>query len=92
MKKLLSIIFLLVASIASMSAQSYISYVRVEDEDMIADLNGAGGVLVLSKRGDLVFTVDNASRPVVTPKGKRDDGMYVYEIVVAKDDNPTPKI
>ena len=57
MKKLLSIIFLLVASIASMSAQSYISYVRVEDEDMIADLNGAGGVLVLSKRGDLVFTM-----------------------------------
>ena len=92
MKKLLSILFLLVASIASMSAQSYISYSRAENDDMIADLNGAGGVLVLSKRGDLVFSVDNASHPVITPKGKRDDGLYVYEIVVAKEDNPTPKI
>ena len=42
---------------------------------MIADLNGAGGVLVISKRGDLVFSVDNASRPVITPKGKRADGL-----------------
>lgn len=92
MKKLLLITFLLVASIASMSAQSYISYARAEEEDVIADLNGAGGVLVLSKRGDLVFAVDNASHPVITPKGKRDDGLYAYEIVVAKEDNPTPKI
>lgn len=92
MKKLLLTLFLLVTSIVSMSAQSYISYVRAEHEDMISDLNGAGGVLVISKRADLVFTVDNASHPVVTPKGKREDGMYVYEIVVAKEDNPTPKI
>lgn len=92
MKRFLLSLFVILAGAISAVAQSYISYARMESEDGLADLKGAGGVMVLSKRADLVITVGNAKNPVITPRGKRDDGLYVYEVVVDKNDNPIPKI
>lgn len=92
MQKFLLSLLLVLAGTISAVAQSYISYTRMESEDGFGDLGGAGGVMVLSKRSDLVITVDNAQHPIVTPRGKRADGLYAYEVVVKKDDNPTPKI
>lgn len=65
------------------NAQGHISYSRYESADCIGDLDGKGGVLLLSRRNDLVITVTNvksAKDYTVTPTGKRSDGLYAYEV------------
>ena len=75
------------------NAQSdFISSSPVNEEDCIADLQGKGGIMLLSDLGDLVITIGNAKAPQITPKGKRSDGLYVYEIVIDLKDNKTPKV
>lgn len=77
----------------SISAQDdFISSSRMDEEDCIAELQGKGGVLLLSDLGDLVITIGNSKDPQITPKGKRKDGLYAYEIVMDINFNPTPKI
>lgn len=91
MKRLLGIL-LLILCVQGLAAQDYISASPSEENDRIGDLNGAGGVLVLSKRSDLVISVTNARRAVVTPKGQRSDGLYEYEVVVSRQETTEPKV
>lgn len=91
MKKLLMMV--LAFACQSLSAQSiYMSCSEAKDKDEIASLEGGGGALILSRRNDLVVTVGNAPTAKVTPKGRRADGYYGYEVVVAASDTKTPKV
>ena len=88
----MSLLGLLLVSIPILAQSKYVSYTPVETEDRIADLGGKGGVLILSKRNDLVVSVTNARSAVVTPKGKRNDGLFEYIVAVSKDETPNPKM
>lgn len=93
MKRLTYFLFLLVLGLNTVQAQDdFISSSPTNDEDCFASLSGKGGVLLLSELNDLVITINNAKSPQVTPRGKRSDGLYTYEIVIDLKDNKTPKI
>lgn len=78
---------------ANLSAQSaYISYSPYSEGDRLADLGGAGGVLVLSKRSDLVVTVINDATARVSAPNMRPNGYYEYEVVVDRKKTTEPKI
>ena len=79
-------------SLPVMAQSAYISSSPCDKENTIGDLDGAGGVLVLSQRGDLVITVVNATRARISAPERRKDGLYEYEVVVDRSDNPQPKI
>ena len=83
---------MIVAPLGMMAQSSFMSYSENKEEGCIEDLDGAGGVRILSKRSDLVVTVNNAPSAKITPKGKRADGYYVYDVVVNRSDTKTPKI
>ncbi len=83
MKKIFLLLSLLFFFLG-INAQGYISYSRYESADCIGDLDGKGGVLLLSQRNDLVISITNiknAKDYTITPTGKRSDGFYAYEIV-----------
>jgi len=82
----------LVFALSAQAQSAYISNSPYDKENTIGDLNGAGGVLVLSKRNDLVITVVNAKRARISAPERRKDGLYEYEVVVDRDDNTQPKI
>lgn len=91
----LRLLWLFVAAIMVqvVAAQSeYISYSSKTSEDRPDELLGAGGILILSTRGDLVITITNADKPIVTPKGMRKDGFYEYEVVVDRAETSEPKV
>lgn len=91
----LRLIWLLVALVMAQvaAAQSdYISYSSKTSEDRPGELLGAGGILILSKRSDLVITITNARHPIVTPKGRRKDGYNEYEVVVDRAETTEPKV
>jgi len=91
--RLLFIIITLFCYPLSNFAQSdYVSCVPSEDNDCIGDIDGKGGVLIIANRSDLVINVTNASQVVITPKGKRSDGKYAYEVVVDMKETVNPKI
>lgn len=92
MKRILSLLALFVFTLTIHAQDDFISSSPDNDEDCIATLSGKGGVLLLSELNDLVITINNAKSPTVTPKGKRPDGLYAYEIVIDLKDNKTPKI
>ena len=93
MKRILSIGFFLCAVMCSIMAQSqYISNQRHEAGDRAADLNGAGGVLLLSSRSDLAITVINAKNPTISPRGEGASGLYEYEVVVDVKETRNPKL
>ena len=92
MKKLLLILTLILMGMNIHAQSDFISSSPVNEEDCFADLQGKGGILVLSELGDLAITINNVKTPQITPKGKRKDGLYVYEIVVDLKDNKTPKV
>ncbi|MBR1504723.1 MAG: hypothetical protein IJ614_01270 [Prevotella sp.] len=92
MKRILGLCIALMACV-TMSAQSaYISYSPYSQADRIGDLNGAGGVLILSKRNDLVITVVNAPSARVSAASMRTDGYYEYEVVIDRKQTTEPKI
>ena len=65
------------------SAQSsFIMQEECKEENCIGDLDGNGGVLILSKISDLVIIANERNDAIVSTEGKRDDGLYVYEVVV----------
>ena len=92
MKKLLLILTLILMGMNIHAQSDFISSSPVNEEDCFADLQGKGGILVLSELGDLAITINNVKAPQITPKGKRKDGLYVYEIVIDLKDNKTPKV
>ncbi|MCH5311141.1 MAG: hypothetical protein J1E57_04185 [Prevotella sp.] len=92
MRKVL-LFWMLIMCILGVRAQSaYISSSPYDKEDRIGSLNGAGGILIISKHADLVITVVNAPKAKVTAAEKRSDGMYEYEVVVDKNVTNEAKI
>lgn len=85
------ILFLLV--VQTVSAQSdYISCSPKKEMDREAALGDIGGILIYSKRNDLVVTVVNAAEARIEPKGVRLDGYYEYEIILDPALTPNPKV
>lgn len=90
---ILSLAMLMNLAVLPIGAQSkFISSTPMETENRLADLNGNSGILILSKRRDLVVSVVNSSKATVSPKGKRKDGLYAYEVVIGADDTSSPNI
>ncbi len=92
MKRILWILLVCLLSMTANAQEQFISDSRFEEADRFGNLNKAGGVLVLSQHSDLVITVTNAKSPKITPKGKGVTGYYEYEVVVDRNETPTPKI
>lgn len=96
--KRIRVIFALFAflSVQFVAAQSeYMSFRELKDmkDDVgIVNLDGAGGIRILSKRADLIVTITNAKNPQIAPKGKNGDGLYVYEVVVDRKETKNPKV
>ena len=90
MKKLLLILTLILMGMNIHAQSDFISSSPVNEEDCFADLQGKGGILVLSELGDLAITINNVKAPQITPKGKRKDGLYVYEIVIDSEGRSEP--
>ena len=92
MKRFIGLLFLLI-SVQTIFAQSdYISCSPQKDMDYEFPLFDDGGILILSKRNDLVVTVVNASGAKIEPNGRRDDGFYEYKIVINPNVTPNPKV
>lgn len=92
MKRLVWLLLVYLFSMAANAQEQFISDRRFDEADRFENLNKAGGILVLSQHSDLVITVTNAKHPKITPKGKGVSGYYEYEVVVDRDETPTPKI
>lgn len=94
MKKTFSIFLLLVVAQISLAQSAYISYRPFEQADRLASqLEGKRGVLILSKRNDLVITVTNATDIVASAAKRRsEDGLFEYEVVLDPTTPQQPKI
>lgn len=92
MKNLFLVLAFWLMGINVHAQSAFISASAVSTEDYIADLQEKGGIMLLSELGDLNISVNNAKAPQITRKGKRADGLYVYEIVIDLKDNKTPKV
>lgn len=75
-----------------MAQSRFVSYSPMGQEDRFADLDGKCGVLIISKRSDLVVTVLNAPNAQIIQKGQSQVGLYEYEVIIDKDETPNPKI
>lgn len=83
MKKIVCLLLLSVALCEMALAQSqYISYKPLEKENREAQLLDMGGILVYSKRGDLVITLTNVKNPIIKRNGVNEEGLYEYEILI----------
>ena len=78
---LLSMLLLMLPLMAS-AQSSFITQEECKAENCIGDLDGKGGVLILSKISDLVIIANERNDAIVTAEGKREDGLYAYEVVV----------
>ena len=92
MKKFFSIILLLLLLQVAMAQSAYISYRSYEQADRIESLNGKRGILILSKRSDLVITVTNAPEAQAKAAQRRPDGLFEYELVIDAENPRQPKI
>lgn len=93
MKKSIILLLLLALSVASAMAQiRYVSSTRMGQEDRRADLNGKGGVLILSKRSDLVVSVINAKHASIAPPEKGKNGYYEYRVAVDMKETTAPQV
>lgn len=85
--------FLLTEGVAAQSEYMSFRELRdIKDDVGIVNLDGAGGIRILSKRADLIVTITNARNPKITPKGKNSEGFFVYEVVVDRKDTKNPKV
>jgi hypothetical protein len=91
-KTALFVVFAFAVFVQSAAQSAYISSSPYDKENTIGDLDGAGGVLVLSQRNDLVITVVNASHARISAPEKRKDGLYEYEVIVDPSETREPKI
>lgn len=79
--------------VQTLSAQSdYISCSPQKEMDYEFPLLDDGGILILSKRNDLVITVVNAAGAKIEPNGIRPDRLYEYKIVINPQETPNPKV
>ena len=95
MKKFLLTLCVTLISGFTVAQTEYISYRVSEENDQIADLNGDYGILILSKRSDLVISITNitkASNYRVSPTGLRPDGFYAYELCIDKNEDRSKKV
>lgn len=92
MKRILWLWVIMMVCLTASAQSAYISYSTYSKADRIGDLNGAGGVLVLSKRSDLVITVVNDATARVSAASMHADGYYEYEVVVDRNKTTEPKI
>ena len=93
MKRTLSTFLLLFMAFVAVRAQSaYISASPMPEADRVADLKGAGGVLIVSQHSDLAITVINAKEATISPRGENNSGQYEYEVVVDRKETSQPKI
>ena len=83
MKRILGLWIALMTCVAISAQSAYISFSPYSQADRIGDLNGAGGVLILSKRNDLVITVVNAPSARVSAASMRADGYYVATLTAS---------
>lgn len=60
MKRIFSLLLVLMSVQTVISQSAYISYRPYEKADRFESLNGKRGILILSKRSDLVITATNA--------------------------------
>jgi hypothetical protein len=92
MKRIFSLLAAVMLALAVSAQSAYLSCRPYSEADRIADLHGAGGVLVLSQRSDLVITIINAPSATVAAATKRADGLYEYEVVVDRKVTTEPKV
>ena len=90
MSKFLFTVVFCLASVVLQAQSKYISYTQMGQEDR--KVEGSSGVLILSKRNDLVISVNNAPKALVTPRGLAKNGLYEYEIIVDSKETPNPKM
>ena len=63
------------------------------EDDRFEDLDGNGGVLLLSKRNDLIISVTNSKKKAsIRPNGERPDGYYEFWVIIDPKETRTPKI
>lgn len=92
MKRTLFTLLSLAVTLMASAQSAYISASPMQEADRVGDLGGAGGVLIVSERGDLAITVVNAEEATITPKGQVANGTYEYEVVVDRKQTTQPKI
>lgn len=92
MKRILTLFTVLTVMQSAFAQSAYISYRPFEQGERIADLQGNGGILIVSKRNDLVITVVNAPESKTSAAQQRPDGLFEYEVVVDKNKVKEAKI
>ena len=91
MRRIFAIVTMCLVAIASWAQSQYVSCERTEDQDRIDDA-GRSGILVISKRSDLVVTVINSDKAKSASRGYDRNNNYLYEIIVDPNDCTMPKI
>jgi hypothetical protein len=92
MKRIYSIIFLLSMTYAAIAQSNFISSRPYEEADRLESLGGKRGILILSKRSDLVITVTNAPEVQAKAAQRRPDGLFEYELVIDAENPRQPKV
>ena len=92
MRRILFFLTILLVAVTGWPQSAYISYSPSDRDDRIGDLDGAGGIIIVSARKDLVITVTNDASAKVSPPIQRMDGMYEYSVVVDRNVTKEPKI
>lgn len=91
-RKFLIIIVLLLGIQGVVAQSAYISHRPYEKADRFESLGGRRGILILSKRSDLVITVTNAPEVKASAAQRRSDGLFEYALVLDAESPRQPKI
>lgn len=91
-RKILSIFLLTFAMQVAVAQSAYISCSPYEKADRFETLGGKRGVLILSKRSDLIITVTNAPEVQASAAQRRSDGLFEYALVLDPVSPRQPKI
>lgn len=91
MKKLFVFLGLCLLTLTTWAQSQYVSCERTAEQDLIDDA-GRSGILVLSKRSDLVVTVLNSPNAKSVLRGRNRNNNYLYEIIVNPDECKLPKV
>lgn len=92
MRRLLLFIALLMVASIGWAQSAYISYSACDQDDRIGNLDGAGGILIISAHKDLVISVINDAGAKVSPPQQRQDGKFEYSVVVDRNVTKEPNI
>ena len=91
MRRIFAMFTLCLVAIVSWAQSQYVSCERTEEQDRIDDA-GRSGILVISKRSDLVVTVLNSDKAKSKLLGCDRSNNYLYEIIVDPNECKIPKI